>query len=238
VNVGETERLLSIAAGGLVLLRALEAKPLGALFGLLAGGGLVYRGLSGHCSLYQRLGIDTSGAAKQGDHAARGVAAQQGERVECSVVIHAPPTTVFQRWRRLSHLPEILRHLDSVVELDSVRSRWTVSGPLGTALEWDAEIINEKPNELIAWRSLPGGSLDTAGSVRFQPRDNQRATELTVNMKYDPPGGQLGAWVADVLGAGLAAQLRDDLAAFKRQVETQAEPHLAADRQSKSAPNV
>ena len=72
--------------------------------------------------------------------------------------------------------------------------------PLGQTVEWEAEIINDKPNEMIAWRSLPGSEVDTAGSVHFKPVGGGRGTEVHVNLKYNPPGGVVGAAVAKLFG--------------------------------------
>ncbi|MGE0756484.1 MAG: SRPBCC family protein [Pirellulaceae bacterium] len=217
-NVGQSERLISVTAGALIALWALDRRPLWALTGLAVGGSLLYRGLTGHCSVYQSLGLNSAenGGRREQPPA---IPAQQGERVECRITIAAAPDVLFRRWRKLSDLPQIMSHLDSVEELDERRSRWTVEGPLGIPLEWEAEILNERPNELISWRSLPGGSLDTAGSVRFEKGALENTTEVVVNMKYDPPAGKLGVWAAGALGSGLKRQLDEDLQKFKDHVE-------------------
>ena len=87
------------------------------------------------------------------------------------------------------------------------------------SVEWDAEIFNERDKELIAWRSLPGGDIETAGSVHFQPLGEGRGTAVNVSMKYNPPGGKLGDAVASLLGSGLARQIKDDLHRFKSIME-------------------
>ncbi|MDZ4779109.1 MAG: SRPBCC family protein [Planctomycetia bacterium] len=215
INVHEGERILSVASGALVLLCALDRRPLGALTGFLIGGGLVYRGLTGHCQLYDKLGISTAPNAEM-----RGVPAQHGERLERQLVIQAPPEKVYKFWRELSNLPSVLTHVSSVVQLDERHSRWKAETPHGTTLEWQAEIITDEPNRLIAWQSLPGGSLSTAGSVRFEPLGKGEQTRVTLNLKYDPPGGKLGVWVAKALGVDLLTDLNEDLRAFKQQMET------------------
>jgi uncharacterized membrane protein len=214
INVHEGERILSVASGALVLLCALDRRPLGALTGFLIGGGLVYRGLTGHCQLYGKLGISTVP-----DPEMRGVAAQHGERLERQLVIQAPPEKVYKFWRELSNLPSVLTHVSSVVQLDERHSRWQAETPLGTTLEWQAEIIRDEPNRLIAWQSLPGGSLSTAGSVKFEAQGSSQ-TRLTLNMKYDPPGGKVGVWIAKAFGVDLLTELNDDLCAFKQRMES------------------
>jgi len=112
-----------------------------------------------------------------------------------------------------------MRHLVSVKELDRNRSHWVAHGLTGD-IEWDAEIINDRPNELIAWRSLDDSEIATAGSVHFQPAPGNRGTEVKVVMSYNPPGGQLGASIAWITGRDPESQIREDLRSFKRLMET------------------
>ena len=71
----------------------------------------------------------------------------------------------------------------------------------GTIVEWDAEINNEVPNKLIAWRSLEGSDVVSAGSVNFDAaRRRARGTRVTVHLQYSPPGGKVGAAVARLFG--------------------------------------
>jgi uncharacterized membrane protein len=211
INLSEMERLLSIGGGALAFLYALDRRPPSALIGFLVGGGLLYRGISGHCSVYQSLGV----SSREPHLEASGVSAQHGERVEGGVVIPAPPAEVYSQWRKLEDLPTILSHVKSVVVLSPKRSRWQLETPFGMTLSWEAEIITDEPNQTLAWQSLPGASLRSAGTVRFEPLDDGKLTRLTVTMKYEPPGGKLGIWVAKALGTDLGAQLEEDLRTFK-----------------------
>jgi uncharacterized membrane protein len=91
--------------------------------------------------------------------------------------------------------------------------------PLLGKIEWDAEIINDREGELIAWRSIPGSDLDTAGSVQFQPAPGDRGSILKISMKYDPPGGKAGATLASLVGAGFEKTLHEDLRRLKQRLE-------------------
>jgi len=112
-----------------------------------------------------------------------------------------------------------MRHLQEV-KVEGDKSHWVARGPLGIVAEWDAEIINDKPGEMIAWRSLPDSDVDTAGSVRFRPLANGRETVVTVELKYDPPAGRVGDWVARLFGESPEQQIREDLRRFKQLMET------------------
>jgi uncharacterized membrane protein len=93
-------------------------------------------------------------------------------------------------------------------------------GPAGTRLEWDAEIVEDRPGTLIAWRSREGAQVPNAGGVRFEPAPGGRGTRVTAELTYQPPGGHAGALVAKVLGRDPALQLREALRRFKQLMET------------------
>src|SRR5205807_5768354 len=115
--------------------------------------------------------------------------------VEKTVTINRPAAVLFRMWSNFETLPRFMQHLVSV-KVDGKRSHWVARGPAGTTVEWDAEIVNNVPDRLIAWRSLEGSTVDTVGSVRFVDAPGGRGTEVHVELKYDPPGGKLGSWVA------------------------------------------
>ena len=86
-------------------------------------------------------------------------------RVVRSFTINKPPEEVYRFWRNFENLPRFMRHLKSVHNTESRRSHWVARGPLGANVEWDAEIIQERENELLAWRSLPGSDVEHWGTV-------------------------------------------------------------------------
>lgn len=214
-NVGNLERALSVGAGlGLALKGLGRGKAAGLLLTTI-GAGLVWRGLTGRCHTYAALGIDTS------EHnSATTIPAQQGVKIERTIVVDRSPSELYQFWRRLDNLPQVMQHLKYVETIDSLHSHWKAEGALGADVEWDAEIINDREDELIAWRSLPGGDVDTAGSVRFRALEHGNGTEVTLSMKYNPPAGKLGARIASLLGEGLEDKLDEDLRRFKEVMET------------------
>jgi uncharacterized membrane protein len=143
----------------------------------------------------------------------------QGVKVEESIVVDRTPAELFRLWRDLETMGNVFRHIERVECGSSSRSHWVAKGPVGTQVEWDAEIINEVENELIGWQSLPGSEVACAGSVHFQP-SGDGATEVTVVFRYDPPGGKLGNVVASLFGMDPAKTVPEDLQRFKRQVES------------------
>ncbi|RIK81038.1 MAG: cyclase [Planctomycetota bacterium] len=226
-NVGEAERWLSAIAGGTLIACSAGRTNARGLLGVLAGVALVYRGASGHCAVYEALGIST--ARRRGR--ATAVPARQGAKIEHTIRIDAPAEQLYRHWRVLENLPDFAPHLESVRESDPMRSHWVACAPLGGVVEWDAEIIEDRPGELISWRSLPGADLDSAGSVRFQSLADDE-TLLTLTLKYNPPGGTLTAQAAEFLGMGMQPAVEEALERFKRDVEQKYTESFASPRQT------
>ncbi len=144
----------------------------------------------------------------------------KGVRVRRDITIAKPPEEVYRFWRNFENLPRFMEHLESVQILDERRSHWRAKAPAGAGVEWDAEIIEDRPNELIVWRSLDGADVPNTGSVRFVPAPGGRGTEVNVELRYDPPGGKLGATVAKLFGEEPGQQVDGDLRRLKQVLET------------------
>ena len=220
VNVGETERIVSAVAGGALTVWGLSRMSLGGLLVAAAGAALGYRAITGHCDVYEKLGIDAGGAHRN--------VGNLGVKIDESIVVNAPPQRVYDVWRNLENLPRLLSHVELVEVVDGKRSRWTVKGPAGTRISWQAELINDKPGELVAWRTTDSALVNHAGSVTFEPVALTPAgdgTRVRVSLQYDPPGGRVGHAVASLVSADAGSQVAHDLAEFKRALE---EGRLAA----------
>jgi uncharacterized membrane protein len=217
INVGSGERIGSIIAGGMLVMWGLKRRStFGALIAA-CGGGLIYVGLTGHCNVYDEMGIDhahgegVSPAAEPSDYFSRGI------HVEQSVTVDRPAAELFRFWRNFENLPQFMQHLETV-KCEGDRSHWVAKGPAGSRVHWDAQIINEEPEHLIAWRSVEGADVDNAGSVRFI--DNGRGgTDVRVVLDYLPPAGQVGQYVAKLFGEAPEQQVAEDLQNFKRVME-------------------
>ena len=143
-----------------------------------------------------------------------------GVRIEKTVTINRPLHEVYQFWRNFENLPRFMRHLESVTSLDDRRSRWRAKAPAGMTVEWEAEILQDREHEWIAWRSIPGSDIENSGSVRFRPAPGARGTELRVQLQYSPPGGRLGRTIAKLFGEEPEQQIQEDLRRFKQLMET------------------
>ncbi|MFL6139162.1 MAG: SRPBCC family protein [Frankiaceae bacterium] len=130
------------------------------------------------------------------------------------------PQEVYAYWRALTHLPDFMAHVEDVRPDSDARSHWRVSAPFGRTVEWDAEIIEDVPGEILAWRSVEGADVANAGIVRFSRAPRDQGTELRVTISYDVPGGKLGEALARWGGEDPHQQLDDDLRRFKQVMET------------------
>ncbi len=207
-NISAFERWASIAAGtGLAVYGLSRLKSNGWLYAGV-GGLLLRRGVTAHCDMYEALGVNTAGTADDTRAALRG---SRGVNVLESVTINRPIDELYRFWRNLENLPQFMRHLESVEKVTDTISHWRAKGPAGTIVEWDAEVFNEVPPKLIAWRSIEGAEVVSAGSVNFDIAGPARGTRITVHMQYSPPGGKLGAKVAKLFGADAETEVREDL---------------------------
>lgn len=220
VNVGETERVISTVGGAALALYGLTRGNLAGIAIAAIGGGLIYRGTTGHCDVYEAVNVDTA----HGKHGGVSVPGNNGIKVEKSITINKPVSELYKYWRNFENLPRFMDHLESVAVSSEKNSHWVAKAPAGTTVEWDAEIINEKENELIAWRSLEGADVDNAGSVRFEEATGGRGTVVRVSIEYNPPGGIIGATIAKLFGEEPNQQVQEDLRRFKQVMETGAKP--------------
>jgi uncharacterized membrane protein len=149
------------------------------------------------------------------------LAGGRGLHVERTITVQRSPDEIYRAWRDLESLPRLIPgYLVSVTPSDGGRTRWVVAGPGGLRASWEAELTADEPGRLIAWRSMPGASVDIAGSVRFEPAPGERGTEVKVILTYAPPGGKLGAAAAALGGGGGDRLVREALRRFKQLLET------------------
>ena len=144
---------------------------------------------------------------------------EKGIFVQERITVNLPVEEVYAFWRDFENLPRFMKHLEMVQVTGDRRSHWVARAPAGRTVEWDAETIEDRPNELIAWRSIEGADVDNEGRVRFVPAPGARGTELHVDLRYHPPAGRLGSLVAKLFHEEPAQQVRGDLRRFKQVME-------------------
>jgi uncharacterized membrane protein len=226
-NVGDNERLISVVGGAALAVYGLERRDFQGGLLTVVGAELVRRGATGHCLFYDALNVSTaSDATAHGPHRdlpasrAATVRASHAVKIERSVTVKRPAAELFAFWRNPANLPRLIDVVESVETVDDTAAHWRVRGPGGTTIEWDAQIINEIPNELLAWKSVGDADVPNAGSLHFRAAPEDRGTEVRLVLEYEPPAGHLGAWLAKLVKENPDAQVRDALRRFKQLAET------------------
>ncbi len=200
-NMSDVERWGSLIGGGALVLAGLSQRSLRGVLTAVAGGGLAYHAATGQKSLKDAIDLN------------------QAMKVEKTVTINKPAEELYRFWRDFENLPTFMKHLKSVTAYDNKRSHWIANAPLGNSVEWDADIIKEEENRLIAWASAEGADVDNSGFVRFQAGPPGRGTEVKVVLEYSVPGGAIAAGIAKLFGEEPEQQIGDDLNRFKQLME-------------------
>lgn len=218
-NVGQTERIASTVAGGaLIAYGIMRRDTVGILLSLL-GGGLAFRGTTGHCNVYDALDIDTSNGRQNSKSPYRNGWLTGRVHVTKTITINKSPAELYAFWRNFENLPQFMTHLESVKRIDNMRSVWTAKAPLGTTVEWTAEVTSDRENERIGWKSVEKSDVPNSGVVEFLPTSD-RGTEVKVTLTYEVPGGKAGALLAKVFGEEPEQQITEDLRRLKQLLES------------------
>jgi uncharacterized membrane protein len=204
-SMTDAERWASIIGGSAMVLFGLQQRSLRGVLMAVTGGGLAYHGMKGEKGLPEQVG-EAAGLNKP-------------IRVEKTVTINKPAAELYTFWHNFENLPGFMKHVKSVTVQDMRRSHWVANAPMGQTIEWDADIIDDRPNELIAWASVEGADVDNSGFVRFKPAIGDRGTEVKVVMEYNVPGGALTAALAKLFGEEPEQQIGDELNRFKMLME-------------------
>ncbi|MBA3889658.1 MAG: DUF2892 domain-containing protein [Gemmatimonadaceae bacterium] len=222
-NVGRPERWASVLAGSALAVYGLDRRDAGGTILALLGAALVHRGATARCPLYTALSVSTADDA-DGDGStptspAAAFRASDAVKVERSITVNRAPAELYALWKDPLNLPRFMTWLEEVHPIDGRRARWKAKGPAGTSIEWVAEVINEVPDSLIAWKSVANPDIKNAGSVHFRRQRGTNATEVRLVFEWVPPGGRAGMAVAKLLGSNPANRIADGLKKFKRLAE-------------------
>jgi len=217
INVGVAERGLSVTLGAALLAFGVSRRrPLSSLFLAAAGAWLAHRGVTGRCAVYDQLDM---GTAEADGEERLDAGAHDDHSVEVAVTIARPPAEVYAFWRRLENFPLFMESIVSVTERGGGKSRWIARGPAGETWQWESEILEDLPGELLVWRSLPGSEVHHHGAVRFVNAPAGRGTEVRVGIEFLPPGGIAGRVVARLARRLPEHRVAEDLRRLKQVLE-------------------
>jgi uncharacterized membrane protein len=208
-NIDQGERALSVIAGTYLLFKGIGnifKHPILGLVGTAGAGLLLYRGITGVCPIYKKLGKDTTDP--------------QAINITERITVNAPRDAVYRFWRDLSNLPRFMQHLKSVETISDTESRWVANTPGNLiGLRWNASITREEDGYYIGWESIEGSMIDNAGKVEFKDALNGIDTELLVEFNYFPPAGSVGRGLASLFNGVFERMIREDILNFKNYAE-------------------
>lgn len=208
--------------GGLLLAVGVRKRSLLGTAMAVAGGWLLYRGVRG---LGRRSESGGAGAMSGWDRLDLGETAEETE-VERTITVEKPADELYQFWREPAELTRIVGHFAEVGPAGEDRLHWTIAGPLGQKMEWETEIVEDRPGEFLQWESVEDSGLLDGWSVRFRSAPNDRGTEVTLHLRFDPPGGQYGRKAMELLDVVPSTVASKALRRFKSLAETGEIPTL------------
>jgi uncharacterized membrane protein len=129
-----------------------------------------------------------------------------------SIEVNVPVSTAYNQWTQFEEFPQFMENVESVTQIDETHLRW-VAEIAGNTNEWEAEIVRQEPDNVVAWKSVDGKG--TSGQVKFESLGADR-TKVDVTISWEPEGviESLGAKIgADTLG------VKKDLGSFKELIE-------------------
>ena len=215
INVGQFERWVSGVGGGLLIVDGLRRLDFRGLAQAILGGALAYRGVTGHCQAYEALQINTAGKHRSDDEEA----IYQGRVVRHILTINRTPGEIYDFLQSPANHARFNDRVESVSRTDDGVWHWAIRGPLGMSWKFDSARINEEPGRLIAWKSLPGGDFENAGTIRLEPARDGRGTEVAMEVSFQPPAGSVGLVIAKMLGHDPDSQIREGLRRLKLLLE-------------------
>ena len=137
------------------------------------------------------------------------------ERIEKSVEVACPVRTVYNQWTQFEEFPRFMTGVKEVKQIDDTHVHWHAE-VWGKDKEWDAEIIEQVPDQVIAWRSVSGAP--NAGAVRFEPLTHDR-TRVRLMMEYEPQGA--AEKTGDAIGI-FGSRVQNTVEDFKKFIEKRA----------------
>jgi uncharacterized membrane protein len=192
---------------------------MGVAGGVLALAAAGRRGSLGRAARFAGIGLLARAFTNMHVRELLGISPGRGIHIQKSITIHAPAQKVFHFLSNYQNLPQFMSHLREIRRAGNNTSHWTAAGPAGSTVEWDARIHRYEPNKLLAWKSLPGSTIRTAGILRLE-RLSGSATRVDLKLNYVPPAGALGHAVASLFGTDPKKAFDDDLNRLKSLLES------------------
>lgn len=210
------KRVIAVVLGGALLVRGLRRRSLRGIAMALVGGGLLYRTLGGTDRTKEQLGPRTAMDSRREEQ----FGAADTMQVSRSITVGKPADKLYETWRDPDEFSRIMGHFAEVTSSDGDHWHWTVHGPVGRDVSWESRIVTAEPGEFLQWETTDDAMVPNRGSVRFRSAPGDRGTEVTLSVRFDPPGGTLGNAVLERLEIAPETLVATALRRFKSLAET------------------
>ncbi|MFD5922940.1 SRPBCC family protein [Kitasatospora sp. NPDC058201] len=134
-------------------------------------------------------------------------------KVREQIDVDVPVSAAYNQWTRFEDFPKFMDGVEEISRIDDRHNHWKTK-IAGVSREFDTEIVDQVPDDHVAWRTI-GGDVKQTGMVRFEPID---ATHTRVLMEMDFQPGGLAETSTDMVGV-LDRQVKGDLNRFKHFIE-------------------
>ena len=222
-NISQIERVLSALGGVALATYGLNRRNWFGTGLAVIGGLFVVRGATGHSNLYGALNISTA-EQKQNfapgiPHTVSSIPGRRGVRVQRSMTVLRSPQDLYNYWYDIEKAPLYMDYIESVMKTGERTSHWIAKGPLGTQVEWNAELLEVVPNKLISWHVHGKPITGNAGKVTFEPTPDGHGTVVTLELDFFQFRGALGTSLGNLLGHIPELQVIGTLRHFKELME-------------------
>lgn len=204
-NLGQAERIISSVAGGVFVAGAVARPSLGSILLGALGAGLLVRGVRGVCPVYAKLGVSSL--------------EPNFVSFDGSVTVRREASDVYAFLRDPSNLTRVMTQIVRVLDEADGVSRWTARLPGGLTVDWRAQLVSDREDELIEWVSVEGGDIACSGKIELRDAPGDRGTEVHLLVRYEPSNVAMAA-AAQLASVALTKALELELRRFKQLLET------------------
>jgi uncharacterized membrane protein len=183
VNVPPPERLLSTLSGGALVFSGFNRQGWPRALRAIVGGILLYRGITGHSFVYQALHINRAEHPFPSINITP-IPDREGFRVQRSLTIRRSPQDLYDFCRNVEHVPRYITSIESVRKINENWSHWTATSPTGQRIEWDIEITQDQPGQLIGWQVHNNTMIGNSGLISFREAPRQLGTITSLEVDF------------------------------------------------------
>ncbi|GAC1377405.1 MAG: hypothetical protein NVS2B12_38450 [Ktedonobacteraceae bacterium] len=221
VNVGPVERWISGIGGGALSIYGIARQDWTGRGLAVLGAALVLRGASGHSIIYQRMQLNRPQEQQLSTNVAT-IPGGRGIKVRRTVTINRHVADLYAFWHDVEKTPLYTPLVESVTRTGERTSHWVAKSLTGQMLEWNSELLEDRPDSLIAWHVHGKTLTGEAGKVSFKPAPAGRGTEVTLELDYyqNPALVTIGT----ITGKAAEIQVMETLRRFKNLMEAQEVP--------------